>query len=70
MSAHDVLDHIQHQHLQQLDSETRRRKQAEVKLRRYIDAVQAAEVERDDLRDAVMKLVMKGGHIVSWSASK
>jgi hypothetical protein len=28
-----------------------------------MDIVQAAEVERDDLRDAVTRLVMKGGHM-------
>jgi len=34
-----------------------------------MDTVQAAEVERDDLRDAVIKLVVKGGHMFFLSTS-
>lgn len=64
MSALDTLDRLQSQYSLELDAEAHKRRHAETKLRRYMDTVQAAEVERDDLRDAVMKLVMKGGHIV------
>ena len=61
ITALDALDHLQTQYSLELDAEARKRRHAETKLRRYMDVVQAAEVERDDLRDAVMKLVMKGG---------
>lgn len=63
VSALDTLDQVQAQHSLELDNEAQRRRHAETKLRRYMDTVQAAEIERDDLRDAVMKLVMKGGHM-------
>lgn len=59
MSALDTLDRLQSQYSLELDAEAHKRRHAETKLRRYMDTVQAAEVERDDLRDAVMKLVMK-----------
>lgn len=62
-SALASLDYVQNQHLLELASEQLQRKHAEAKLRRYIDVVQAAEVERDDLRDAVMKLVVKGAFL-------
>jgi hypothetical protein len=63
VSALDALDHLQTQYSLELDTEAGKRRHMETKLRRYLDTVQAAEVERDDLRDAVMKLVMKGGHM-------
>jgi hypothetical protein len=63
VSALDALDHLQTQHALELDTEAQKRRHAEAKLRKYMDTVQAAEVERDDLRDAVLKLVMKGGHM-------
>jgi hypothetical protein len=62
-SALASLDYVQNQHLLELASEQLQRKHAEAKLRRYIDVVQAAEAERDDLRDAVMKLVVKGAFL-------
>lgn len=35
------------------------KKRAEEALKRYVGVVRSAEVERDDMRDAVMKLVEK-----------
>jgi hypothetical protein len=69
-SALASLDCVQNQHLLELDDEQRKRKHAETKLRRYVDVVQAAEVERDDLRDAVMKLVVRGAPLVFFSTHR
>ena len=43
------------------------KKRAEEALKRYVGVVRSAEVERDDMRDAVMKLVEKGAHLSSLS---
>jgi hypothetical protein len=62
-SALDTLNHLQSQHSQELQEEKWKRQQEELKLRRYVDIVQAAEAERDDCREAVMELVLKGMYI-------
>jgi flagellar biosynthesis regulator FlaF len=56
-----VLDNIQYSHAAELTSETRAKERLSDKLDRYIDVVQAAEMEKEDLRDAVIQLVEKGG---------
>ena len=43
------------------------KKRAEEALKRYVGVVRIAEVERDDMRDAVMKLVEKGVLLFSLS---
>ena len=43
------------------------KKRAEEALKRYVDVVRSAEVERDDMRDAVMKLIEKGAFLCSCS---
>ena len=43
------------------------KKRAEEALKRYVGVVRSAEVERDDMRDAVMKLVEKGVPLCSCS---
>lgn len=61
LATFDVLDNIQYSHAAELTSETRAKERLSDKLDRYIDVVQAAEMEKDDLRDAVNQLVEKGG---------
>ena len=43
------------------------KKRAEEALKRYVGVVRSAEAERDDMRDAVMKLVEKGALLCSCS---
>jgi hypothetical protein len=61
LSTLDTLDALQTSHNLELASETQAKQRLSEKLDRYIDFVQAAEIEKDDLRDAVIQLVEKGG---------
>lgn len=57
----DELNTIHTSYNLQIASETCAKKQLSRKLDRYIDFVQDAEAERDDLRDVVNELIEKGG---------
>ncbi|KAF8160027.1 hypothetical protein B0H34DRAFT_705875 [Crassisporium funariophilum] len=59
LSTLDTLDVIQNAHNEELDAVSRTKNRLKDKLDRYIDVVKVAELERDDLRDAVLKLVEK-----------
>jgi len=61
LSTLDTLDAMQVLHNRELAAETHAKERLSDKLDRYIGFVQAAEVEKDDLRDAVVQLVEKGG---------
>jgi hypothetical protein len=56
----DTLDVIQTHHAQELGNAIRNQTILREKLDEYIKVVRAAELERDDMRDAVLKLVEKG----------
>jgi hypothetical protein len=60
LSTLDTLDTLQTSHNVELASETHAKEHLSEKLDRYIDFVKSAEVEKDDLRDAVIQLVKKG----------
>ncbi|KAF8171509.1 hypothetical protein BJ912DRAFT_1082227 [Pholiota molesta] len=55
----DTLDVIQTHHAQELGNAIRNQTILREKLDEYIKVVRAAELERDDMRDAVLKLVEK-----------
>jgi hypothetical protein len=57
----DTLDALQRAHAQELADEARRRQRLAGQLDHYIDQVKRLSVERDDLQDAVLQLVEKGG---------
>ncbi|KAF8958673.1 hypothetical protein BDZ97DRAFT_1761909 [Flammula alnicola] len=59
LSTLDTLDVIQNSQAQELSSLLRTRNRLQEQLDSYIKVVRAAELERDDMRDAVMKLVEK-----------
>lgn len=61
LSTLDTLDAVQSSHVEELDSERRAREVLHDRLGRYIDIANVSETEKDDLRDAVIKLVEKGG---------
>jgi hypothetical protein len=61
LSTLDTLDSLQASHNLELVSEANAKERLSGKLHRYIDFVREAEVEKDDLRDAVIQLVEKGG---------
>jgi hypothetical protein len=48
-------------HAQELSSEIRSKEKLSQKLDSYIDVVKRAEIERDDIRDAILQLIEKGG---------
>jgi ERCC4-type nuclease len=60
LSTLDTLDAIQYTHAQEMSAVVKGKKRAEEALKRYVGVVKSAEVERDDMRDAVLKLVEKG----------
>ena len=61
LSTLDTLDVIQSGQNNELDTMTQTNKRLKDKLFRYSAVVKMAELERDDMRDAVLKLVEKGG---------
>lgn len=61
LSTLDTLDVIQSGQNNELDAMTQTNKRLNDKLLRYSAVVKMAELERDDMRDAVLKLVEKGG---------
>ena len=60
LSTLDTLDVIQSGQNNELDAMTQTNKRLKDKLLRYSAVVKMAELERDDMRDAVLKLVEKG----------
>ena len=60
-STLDTLDVIQSGQNNELDTMAQTNKRLKDKLLRYSSVVKTAELERDDMRDAVLKLVEKGG---------
>ena len=60
-STLDTLDVIQSGQNNELDAMAQTNKRLNDKLLRYSAVVKMAELERDDMRDAVLKLVEKGG---------
>ena len=61
LSTFDILHELRSSHARELSSETRAKERLSDKLDLYVDVVKAAEIERDDLKDAVLQLVEKGG---------
>ena len=61
LSTLDTLDVIQSGQNNELDAMAQINKRIKDKLLRYSAVVKMAELERDDMRDAVLKLVEKGG---------
>ena len=61
LSTLDTLDVIQSGQNNELDAMAQTNKRLKDKLLRYSAVVKMAELERDDMRDAVLKLVEKGG---------
>ena len=66
LSALDTLDAIQASHRVELREETHAKERLSKKLDQYLDFVRSVEAEKDDLRDAVIQLVEKGGSLVCF----
>lgn len=64
LSTLDALDSLQSTHATELEEALQTEERLKGRLNRYGDIAQVAELERDDLRDAVIQLVEKGG---SWT---
>jgi hypothetical protein len=63
----DTIDLLQRRHSDELARFTADRDRMKKQLQRYTDVVKSAESERDDMRDAVFKLIEKGrGSFMSW----
>jgi hypothetical protein len=60
LSTLDTLDVIQSGQNNELDAMAQTNRRLKDKLARYSAIVKTAELERDDMRDAVLKLVEKG----------
>lgn len=69
LSTLDTLDVIQSGQNNELDAMAQTNKRLKDKLLRYSAVVKTAELERDDMRDAVLKLVEKGGSSGSTNIS-
>jgi hypothetical protein len=63
LSTLDALDALQALHNRELASEIHAKRRLSDKLDRYINFVHAMETEKEDLRDAVVQLVEKGGSV-------
>jgi hypothetical protein len=57
--ALDTLDSVQCDHAFELAAEIQAKERLRDTLTRYLDIVKVAEIERDDLRDAVIELAEK-----------
>ena len=64
LSTLDTLDAIRASHRVELREETHTKERLSKKLDQYLDFVRSVEAEKDDLRDAVIQLVEKGGPLV------
>jgi len=70
LSTLDALDALQALHNRELASEIHATTRLSDKLDRYINFVHATETEKEDLRDAVVQLVKKGGSVFMISKRK
>ncbi|KAF7352686.1 hypothetical protein MVEN_01234500 [Mycena venus] len=72
--ALDTLDYLQTQHAAELAAEVKAKERLRDTLTRYVDTVKVAEIERDNLRDAVIELAEKvelsKDDFTSWSHSR
>ena len=69
LSTLDTLDVIQSGQNNELDAMAKTNKRLKDKLLHYSSIVKMAELEKDDMRDAVLKLVEKGGSSGSTSTT-
>ena len=60
LSTLDALDRVKNLQEQELVSVERENARLKAQLDRYLAVVKAAEAERDDMQDAVLKLIEKG----------
>jgi hypothetical protein len=60
LSTLDTLDQVKNLQEQELVPVERENARLKAQLTRYVAVVKAAEAERDDLRDAVLRLIEKG----------
>lgn len=60
LSTLDTLDVLQAAHDKELASEVRAKERLGVKLDRYIDFTRSSEIEKEDMKEAVLLLVEKG----------
>jgi len=60
LSTLDTLDQVKNSQAQELIPVERENARLKAQLNRYLAVVKAAEAERDDLRDAVLRLIEKG----------
>jgi hypothetical protein len=60
--AWDALDSMRIEHASELTKETKANEDLHNTLSRYLKTVEAAEKERDDLRDVVVQLTEKSRH--------
>jgi len=60
LSTRDTLDVLQRTHQEELLSITTERDRMKRELQQYVYVVESAELELDDMRDAVMKLIEEG----------
>lgn len=66
LSTLDTLDAIQASHQVELRDEADAKERLSKKLDQYLDFVRSVEAEKDDLRDAVTRLVEKGEPFVCF----
>ena len=67
LSTLDTLDARHRSHEQELSAVEGDRNRLKVKLQQYSEFVKSAELERDDMRDAVIRLIEKGRLRLSWN---
>lgn len=59
LSALDTLDVMQSKHSQEFSAWKQHRDRLQAQLNHYINVVKTVELEREDMRDAVLRLVEK-----------
>ncbi len=65
LSTLDELDARDRSHERELSAVEADRHRLKVKLQQYLEFVKSAELERDDMRDAVIRLIEKGRLMLS-----
>jgi chromosome segregation ATPase len=63
LSTLDALDQVKNLQEQELVPVERENARLKAQLNRYLAVVKAAEAERDDMQDAVLKLIEKGAPV-------